>query len=125
MTRLGKPVHKEITEMRRAISELCSKANYKVIDASSRITGRDFLLKIWRLIASAPLSVGICHEEIPLKTQANIYYELGVAQALGKESVIVKSPGSEIPSDFVRTEYIEFDARFATKFAAYLESVIE
>jgi hypothetical protein len=125
MTRLGKPVPKEVAKMRQVISEECNKADYKVIDASSRITGRDFLLKIWRLIASAPLAVGICHEEIPSKTQANIYYELGVAQALGKETVIVKSPGSEIPSDFIRSEYIEFNVRFTANFSAYLESLFE
>jgi hypothetical protein len=125
MTRLGKPVPKGINEIRRSITEVCNKANYKVIDASSRVTGRDFLLKIWRLIASAPLSVGICHEDIPPKSQANIYYEIGIAQALGKESIIVKSPGSEIPSDFIRTEHIEFDAIFSTNFAAYLESLAE
>lgn len=64
-----------------------------------------------------PLSVGICHEEIPAKSQANIWYELGVAQAMGKETLIAKSPYSDIPSDFVRTEYIEFNARFSAKFA--------
>lgn len=125
MTRLGKPVPKGINEIRTSITDLCDKVHYKVIDASSSVTGRDFLLKVWRLIASAPLSVGICHEDIPPKTQANIYYELGVAQALGKESIIVKSPGSETPSDFVRTEYIEFNARFSKNFAAYLESLVE
>ena len=125
MTRLGKPVPKDIAKMRQAISEVCNQANYTVIDASSRITGRDFLLKIWRLIASTPLAVGICHEEVSSRTQANIYYELGVAQALGKETVIVKSPSSEIPSDFIRTEYIEFNAQFSANFSAYLESLFE
>ena len=125
MTRLGKPVPRGVSEIRRSITEICNKANYKVIDAGSRVTGRDFLLKIWRLIASAPLSVGICHEDIPPKTQANIYYELGIAQALGKETIIVKSPGAETPSDFIRTEHLEFDARFATNFANYLDSLVE
>ena len=123
MTRLGKPVPDEVMRMRKLIIELCKKARYKVIDASALVTGRDFLLKIWRQIASAPLAVGICHEEIPKKTQANIYYELGVAQALGKETILVKSVKAEIPSDFVRTEYIEFDSAFATKFSKYLKTL--
>ena len=80
MTRLGDPVPAAIEEIRLAVSDLCGNANYTVIDARSRVTGRDFLMKIWRLIASAPLSIGICHEDIPATTQANIYYELGVAQ---------------------------------------------
>ena len=68
------------------------------------MTGWDFLIKIWKLIASSPLAVGIVHEDIASSTQVNIYYELGIAQALGKETVIVKSPGAKVPSDFVRTE---------------------
>ena len=68
------------------------------------MTGWDFLIKIWKLIASSPLAVGIVHEDTASSTQANIYYELGIAQALGKETVIVKSPGAKVPSDFVRTE---------------------
>jgi hypothetical protein len=125
MTRLGTPIPPEVRAMRRSISALCKKIGYTVIDASSVVTGRDFLLKIWKLIASTPLSIGICHEKIPVKTQENIYYEFGVAQALGKETLIVKSSAAEIPSDFVRTEYIVFDSHFAANFAAYLDSIIE
>ncbi len=123
MTRLGKPIDKEVIEMRRRITVACKKHRYGILDAGSKVTGRDFLLKIWRLIASAPLCVGICHETIPAKTQANIYYEMGVAQALGKETLIVKSPGAEVPSDFVRTEYVSFDADFDKNFEAYLSSL--
>ena len=125
MTRLGKPIPLGVDQIRKAIANACRNANFKVIDASSKVTGRDFLLKIWRLIASAPLAVGICHEEIPLKTQANIWYELGVAQAMGKETLIVKSQHADIPSDFIRTEYIEFNADFDERFAQYLESLNE
>ena len=55
----------------------------------------------------------------------NIYYEFGVAQGFGKEALLVKSPRAEIPSDFVRTEHIEFDNRFDAKFTRYLESLWE
>jgi hypothetical protein len=125
MTRLGKPIEAEIADMRRQITAACKRHRYGVIDASSQITGRDFLLKIWRQIASTPLAIGVCHEAIPAKTQSNIYYELGVAQALGKETLLVKSRGSEIPSDFVRTEYIQFDDDFAGNLDTYLSSLPE
>ena len=123
MTRLGHPVPAAIEEIRLAVSDLCRNANYTVIDARSRVTGRDFLMKIWRLIASAPLSIGICHEDIPAATQANIYYELGVAQALGKETLLIKSPNVAVPSDFIRTEYVEFNADFRSDFSRYLDSL--
>lgn len=125
MTRLGKPVPAGVARIRKVITRVCAVADFNVIDASSKVTGRDFLLKIWRLIASTPLSVGICHEDIPPKTQANIWYELGVAQALGKETLIVKSIHTEVSSDFVRTEYIEFDDDFEKGFTKYLESLDE
>ena len=68
-----------VEEMRSAVEQCCELCDYSVIDARARVTGRDFLLKIWKLIASAPLSVGILHEDIPESTQANIFYEIGVA----------------------------------------------
>ncbi len=125
MTRLGNPVPVEVANIREVVSELCGNANYEVIDASSRVTGRDFLLKIWKLIASSPLSIGICHEEIPESTQANIYYEIGIAQALGKETLLIKSPRAKVPSDFIRTEYVEFNGNFRGNFTAYLDSLPE
>lgn len=125
MTRLGRPIPEPIVEIRDVVTELCGEFDYHVINASSKVTGRDFLLKIWKLIASTPLSIGICHEEIPESTQANIYYEIGVAHALGKETLLIKSPRVAVPSDFVRTEYVEFNADFRGNFTAYLESLPE
>ena len=109
--------------MRVAVRKGCKPFGYKVIDAQSAGTGRDFLVKIWHLIASAPLSIGILHEAIPHKSQENIFYEIGVAQALGKETVIIKSPTVKIPSDFVRSEYLDFDKKFPTRFNAYIKSI--
>lgn len=123
MTRLGVPKHPEVQLMNQAVKRCCRVVGFTVIDANSRVSGRDFLMKIWKLVASTPLSVGIVHEAIPAATQANIFYEIGVAQALGKETVIVKSINSEIPSDFVRTEYIVFNKRFERVFGKYLKGL--
>jgi hypothetical protein len=123
MTRLGKPVPQMVVDIGQAVKKCCSDANFTVIDAGAKVTGRDFLLKIWKMIASAPLAVGVVHENIPAKTQANIFYELGVAQALGKETLIIKSPKSEIPSDFIRTEYITYDSEFPSRFCQYLDGL--
>ena len=114
MTQLGNPDPEGVEAIRRSVSDVCRDGGYEVIDARMHVTGRDFLLKIWRMIASTPFAVGVCHEEIPFSTQANIYYELGVAQALEKETLLVKSPGARLPSDFVRTEYVEFAAFLIT-----------
>jgi hypothetical protein len=125
MTRLGKTIPKGVSDIRDEVTAVCAKFDYSVIDASARVTGRDFLLKIWRQIASAPLAVGVAHEDIPASSQANIYYELGVAQALGKETVVIKSPNVKVPSDFIRSEYIEFDESFSDNFSNYLNATLE
>lgn len=124
MTRLGKPVPKGVKDINDAIANICVKSKYSVIDANATVTGRDFLLKIWRQIASVPLAIGVAHEDIPSKSQANIYYELGVAQALGKETLIVKSEGAEVPSDFIRSEYIVFDGNFKKNLTSYFKSLL-
>ena len=90
-----------------------------------KLPAETFLLKIWKLIVSTPLSVAVGHEQIPSSTQLNIYYELGVAQALGKETLLAKSPGAEVPSDLVRTEYVAFDGDFDMGFRKYLNSLPE
>ena len=125
MTRLGKAIPQGVSDIRDGVNAVCAKFDYSVIDASARVTGRDFLLKIWRQIASAPLAVGVAHEDIPASSQANIYYELGVAQALGKETVVIKSPNVKVPSDFIRSEYIEFDESFSDNFTNYLNATLE
>lgn len=123
MTRLGTPIPDEVKKIRKSIEKACISRKFVLIDANSTITGRDFLLKIWNLISSTPISIGVSHEGIPTKTQMNIYYEMGVAQALGKATIIVKSPKSEVPSDFVRTEYISYNNIFQKNFSRYLDSL--
>ncbi len=123
MTRLGTPIPSEVQKIRKSIQKACTLKNFTLIDANTKITGRDFLRKIWDLISATPLSIGVSHEDIPIKTQMNIYYEIGIAQALGKATIIVKSPKSEIPSDFVRTEYIIYDKTFQENFLKYLNSL--
>jgi len=77
------------------------------------------------MIASVPLAVGIVHGEMPETTQSNIFYELGIAQAMGKETVIIKAPKTKVPSDFLRTEYIGFNDKFEVNFSKYLKSFFE
>ena len=123
ITQLGETTPTLAKDIQNSITDCCQSFGYQVIDASSETTGRDFLLKIWKLIESVAVCIVIIHEDTPIKTQANLYYELGVAQALGKETVIIKTPRSEIPSDFNRTEYIKFNENFEKKFKQFLEGL--
>lgn len=122
-TPLGSSVPQDVRHIRTKIESVCKTFDYKIIDANSEITGKDFLLKIWKLIASSPLLIGICHKDTSEITQANIYYEIGVAQALGRETLLVKSPKTKIPSNFKRTEHVEFNSEFRCNLTSYISSL--
>lgn len=96
---------------------------YSVIDAESVTTGREFLLKIWEMAVAVPVGVAIVHEGIKPQTLANVFYELGWMQAYGKETLVIRVGDVEIPSDFVRTEYINYDASFEQKLTAFFQSL--
>jgi hypothetical protein len=125
MTKLGKPISEDILKIRKSITSVLSKYEFGCIDANSLMTGKDFLLKIWRLAMGVPLGVAIIDSSMKSQTMANIFYEVGWMQSQGKETLIIKTIDAKIPSDFVRTEYINFDTDFINRFNAFLTSIDE
>jgi len=125
ITQLGGDIHPELCQMREQVDRLCLASHITPIDATHKVTGKDILIKIWRLIAATPISIAVCHESLKPGTLANIYYEIGVAQAMGKETVIIKSPGFKVASDLMRTEYIVFNDNFDESFSKFLRDVEE
>lgn len=122
MTQLGEPIPQEVFTIRGKLKGALEKHGVELIDADSEVTGGDFLFKIWQMIVAVPLAVAIVHEEMPATTQCNVFYEVGLAHALGRESIVIKTPEARIPSDFVRTEYIRHDSRFEQRMDKYLEN---
>lgn len=123
MTQLGGDIDHVVGEMRELVVEVLGHHRFDIVDANSRTTGRDFLLKIWELVLSVPLGIALIHESMPRKTLANIFYELGLMHAYGKETLVIKSRAAEIPSDFIRTEYIEFGSRAEEKLEQFMLDV--
>ncbi|MRT16173.1 nucleotide-binding protein [Vitellibacter sp. q18] len=123
MTQLGGKPSDELREIRLAISNFLKSINFREIDASTDVTGGDFLEKIWKQILAVPVGIAILTEDMKLTTVANIFYELGILDSLGKESIVIKSKNFQIPSDFVRTEYISFDGDFEISIAKFFENV--
>jgi len=78
MTRLGEPVPEIISEIRHQLSNKLKSLSIKEVDASSIVTGRDFLMKIWYQILSVPIGIGIVDESMSAQTMSNIFYEVGV-----------------------------------------------
>lgn len=125
MAKLGKKIPREIKNMRKTVAKYLKNHKFEIIDASSIVTGRDFLVKIFELILSVPLGIALISENLDSTTIANIFYEIGLLQALGKETLIIKTEESDIPSDFIRTEYIEYDNKFKDKINGYLNTYFQ
>jgi hypothetical protein len=124
MTQLGSPSD-EVLEIRQRLEEILSEFDIKLIDANSVVTGKDFLLKIWNLLLAVPLGIAIIDESMRPGTLCNIFYELGVLQAYGKESLVIKTESATIPSDFVRTEYVKYDVNFDEKMRKFLNGFLK
>ncbi len=125
MTKLGTPVPKEIQNIRRTLEKYLKQSGYTAIDANTAIRGKDFLMKIWELILSVPLGIAIISKDLSPYTLANIFYEIGLLQAYGRETLIIKTPDSYVPSDFVRTEYVEYDRSFGKNISTFLHGLEE
>ncbi|MBA3423203.1 MAG: hypothetical protein H0U04_01440 [Rubrobacter sp.] len=124
MTQLGEPVPEEVVAIRRSLKGVLNQYDIDLIDADSEITGGDFLIKIWLMLAAVPLAVAVVHEDMKPSTLSNIFYEIGLAQALGKESIVIKTDKATIPSDFIRTEYIKHDGNFERRMHQYINKFL-
>ncbi len=125
MTQLGEPIPDGLQGIRDRVEAVFVAEGFDVIDADSITTGRDFLHKIWEIIASVPVGIAIVPEGAKPTTLANIFYEVGLMQALGKETLVVKAPKATVPSDFVRTEYVVANAWLEKKLKAFAVSLHE
>jgi len=125
ITQLGEPLPDKLNFLRGKVEEILKKREINIIDANSLTTGGDFLLKIWKIILSVPMGIAIITEEMKESTISNIFYELGLLNALGKESIVIKTKEYAIPSDFVRTEYIQYSSSFEKKLNNFINNFFE
>ncbi len=125
MAAMAAPLPADVVRAKRRIVSGLRRGGFEVVDAAGATTGKDYLLKIWSLAISCPIGIAIVHEGMRAETMANIYYELGWMQAYGRETVVVRVGDVKLPSDLVRTEYIELDGDFNRRFKAFLRSLTD
>jgi len=123
MCQLRRPIPKSQIEIREKLSSFLKEKVFSEIDSGSSLTGRDFLVKIWGMVFQVPLGIAIVTRQTTRKALANIFYEIGLLQAYGKETLVIKTKDAEIPSDFVRTEYLEYDTDFDAKLSQYFDFI--
>lgn len=73
--------------------------------------GVDFIRDIVNCIRSARLIVAVCSPESTGKANPNVLYELGMAHALGKPTIILTTDLNTLPTDIYTKYALEYDAR--------------
>ncbi len=94
MSAIGKPIPERLAKARHRVKAALESAKFTVMDAASVTTGKDYLLKIWSLAVCTPVGIGLVHEGIRPDTMANVFYELGLMQAYGRETSSSRSATS-------------------------------
>lgn len=125
MTKIGEPIPDDVKAIRDDLESILDELNFQHIDASHYVTGRDFLLKIWQLIVSVPIGIAIIGDSLTAQTMANVFYEIGLMHAIGKETIVLKTQHARVPSDFVRTEYVTHDGGFENRIRSYFDTIQE
>ena len=120
MTQLGGTTSPGLSEIRSALRTTFEAREITEIDANSITTGRDFLDKIWKQILAVTIGIAILTKGMPASTIGNIYYELGLLDAL-----VIKTSDFKIPSDFLRTEYITFHTNFERHINQFFDNIFE
>ncbi len=125
MTQLGDDLCPHIVRIRKVVSRILNKYGIKEIDADSTTTGGDYMTKIWKQTFASPIGIAIISEGLTAETIGNIFYELGLMDSYGKETLVIKTPNCEIPSDLKRTEYIDAKKQYSRKIESFLHNVKE
>ena len=98
----------EVRMQEIARDELQSK-QFDVKSASDLRRSGDYLAKIIRIIRGCGFGVAVFSDATPPKTLANIFFEIGYCLAIGKPTYLLLAGDQAVPSDFVRSEWINFD----------------
>lgn len=96
-------------EIENTIVKTLKEKDYQVILAKDIKQSRNLLCKICQTIRSTPIGIIVYTEDTPKRSLPNIFYELGLITAFGKEPILIKSKKAKIPSDLHGLEWIEFE----------------
>ena len=79
-------------------------ASLKCIRADENVQVGGIRESIWDLILEAGIIVADVSE-----LNANVFYELGMIHALGKDSILLKRLDTQVPADFAGALTLEYD----------------
>jgi nucleoside 2-deoxyribosyltransferase len=106
---IATPFAKEFDAVFQAVVKAADGLGLQGIRTDQTQSGVDFLQDIVNGIRSARIVVAVCSPEPTGKANPNVLYELGMAHALGKPTIILTSDYKTLPSDIYTKYAIKYD----------------
>ncbi|WP_105430211.1 hypothetical protein [Neorhizobium sp. T6_25] len=98
------PFASEESEVFRAIADACREEGFLAVRGDEQKVQGDILTHVIKQICKAKLIVANVGSRNP-----NVFYELGLAQALGKQTLLVAQHESHVPFDLQSMRVVFFD----------------
>ena len=86
------------------ISKVCKNIGLDCMRADLTLNTGTIVNDIWSLIYNAQIIICDCTGKNP-----NVFYELGIAHALGKKTICITQNSADIPFDIKHLRYIEYE----------------
>jgi hypothetical protein len=86
------------------IAPVAARVGLSVARADDFFTTAAIISDIWSAIATARVIVADCTARNP-----NVFYEIGLAHAIGKPVVLITAKGDDVPFDLRHLRYIQYD----------------
>jgi hypothetical protein len=86
------------------MKKMAEKLGLRMLRADEIFSPKPFMEKVWDGICAAQLILADCTEKNP-----NVFYEIGMAHAVGKNVVLITRSDKDIPSDIKHFDYILYD----------------
>jgi hypothetical protein len=112
-------------QMAKAVLGVFAELGVATKDSDASTGGKDFLERILGLIRGTGFTVAIFSHDTRATAMANIMLELGFAAMCGKPFVIIKSKEAAAPSDFTRTDWIDYDPKDEPRFRHKLTQALD
>lgn len=85
------------------IKKMGEELGLTILRADDMFTPGPFMEKVWDGICAAQLVLADCTQKNP-----NVFYEIGMAHAVGKKVVLITRSEKDIPSDIKHYDYIPY-----------------
>ena len=85
------------------IKEACRVLRLSVERADDMFSTKELLRDIWNALANSFIVIADCTGR-----NANVFYELGIAHAIGKPVILITQSQHDVPTDVIYMRYIEY-----------------